>query len=1485
MIRNFRSFVHTLKRTKTIIRWIIWASLCLYVCFIVLSHLPVVQKMMGREVAKALSEKLGTQVQVGQIDLGILNHIIVDDVLIYDQRDKEMLRAGRLAARIDLITLVKNKKIAISSAQIFGLKADFYKQTATSPANYQFALDSLASKDTTSHTPLDLHIQRLIVRNGSIRYNQQDIPPTRQRFNPKHIELNKLSAQLIINRLTDTGIDAEIKHLSFVESTGLTLKDLSLQAIIKKNQAKISGISISLPQSNIQINNISAVYRGKKRSPFNLLQLHAKINLAPSTLTPSDLASFLPALKNISEPIKLRAQADLTSGIVNLKDIYLSSPKKNLTLSAQGRIENISTLSKWDIHIKKFDISNLFIRLIFKTLQKNFPERLNNLGNIAFRGTAKCKNMHYRVNGELSTLAGKTSLDIFTGEDFFSVAAHTKHFDLGKVLGDNKFHYISMNAKISGKKDLSTLSAQGIMPQFDYQGYSYKNLYINGKYAKDCFDGKLSIEDPNGFLSFEGQVNHIKAFINKKQPLAAHCNLIARGLNLPALNLSQDLGGKLLNFDAAVDGAGSTLDDLTGKLNFHNVNVQDGKKKIQLNHLNITTHTSLLSKSLQINSDFGSAYISGSYQYENLHKDFIGILRYYLPALTPLIPNNLIFNSNNSYNFNIKLVNSDLLKQQFGIDIQTLSPIEVKGSINTRSQDIDLGLHMPDISFDNQHFGNTNATVHSADGTLHAHIITEKYGKNGRQVAIELSGIAHHNNISATTDINIDGKKKIYGGFNYEAQLFRSGGQLGVNLQFHPSEIVIDTVSLNVQPSDLTYTNKCLDINHFEVSNHNQHITINGQTTGSPSDSLLIQLKDIDVPYILDLVNFHSVDFDGIASGSLAVKSAFTNPIATGNLEVKDFKFNNGDMGTLFANVNYNNKEGKLHIDAKAKAAQDSYTDVKGYVDIKNSYINLPIYAHGTHLYFLKQFCGSFMDNIQATAQGWCKVVGPLSDVNIEGDMYASGNIDITTIGTTYNLRNCRVRIIPNEIIFERDSVLDRDGHIGIVTGGLHHQALRHLTYDISIEAQNLLAYDFPKKQGNNTFWGVVYGTGQCNIHGRSGEITMNIDATPNRNSYITYNASTNGAIDESSFIKWRDVTPDSVSEPTTALPKTNNGKASANFSSDLHLNFLINTTPDFTLGVLMDETTGDNIALNGTGGIRATYYNKGGFQMFGNYNVDYGTYNLTIQNIIKKQFVFQPGSVLSFGGDPFEAALNLKGVYNLKSVPLSDLSLGHSFTSNNIRVDCLLNIGGTAAAPSVSFGLELPSLSTDAQQMIHSLLNSEQDLNQQVLYLLAFGRFSPQGNNNAVQEGAAAQSQTSLAMQSLLSGTLSQQINTVLSNVVKNNNWNFGANIATGNEGFDNAEYEGTLSGSLLNNRLLFNGEFGYRDNVATNSSSFIGDFDIRYLLYPTGNLALRFYNHTNDRYFTRNSLTTQGIGLIIKKDFTTIWDLLGLKRKKQKK
>lgn len=61
--------------------------------------------------------------------------------------------------------------------------------------------------------------------------------------------------------------------------------------------------------------------------------------------------------------------------------------------------------------------------------------------------------------------------------------------------------------------------------------------------------------------------------------------------------------------------------------------------------------------------------------------------------------------------------------------------------------------------------------------------------------------------------------------------------------------------------------------------------------------------------------------------------------------------------------------------------------------------------------------------------------------------------------------------------------------------------------------------------------------------------------------------------------------------------------------------------TPDATLRVLMDKNTNDYIALNGTGTIRASYFNKGSFDMFGTYTIDHGVYTLTIQNIIKRYF------------------------------------------------------------------------------------------------------------------------------------------------------------------------------------------------------------------------------------------------------------------------
>lgn len=101
--------------------------------------------------------------------------------------------------------------------------------------------------------------------------------------------------------------------------------------------------------------------------------------------------------------------------------------------------------------------------------------------------------------------------------------------------------------------------------------------------------------------------------------------------------------------------------------------------------------------------------------------------------------------------------------------------------------------------------------------------------------------------------------------------------------------------------------------------------------------------------------------------------------------------------------------------------------------------------------------------------------------------------------------------------------------------------------------------------------------------------------------------------------------------------------------------------------------------------------------------------------------------------------------------------------------------------------------------------------------------------------------------------------------------NWSISPKVRSERGDFTDLEVDLYLSSQLLNNRLLFNGSFGYRDS-RYNTTNFIGDFDIEYLLTENGNLRLKGYNHFNDRNHTmRTAITTQGLGLIYKHDFNT--------------
>ena len=1431
-----------MKKFKHICNGIIWTLIVLYLLLIVLMHLPSVQTFLGKEVAEALADKFGTKVEVGKVNLGFFNRIIIDDVMMYDQQGDSLIYASRLSAKIDYMAATQGK-ISVSSAQIFGLRANLYRQTAKSPANFQFVLDSLASKDTTQHKPLDLHIGSLIIRRGAIAYNQRDVAPRSGVFSPQHIRVSELSSHILLNHVTDNSIDLLLKKLSFKDESGFKLQSLHFKLQADRQKATLKEFRLLMPRSELVLDDLKATYRfeGKRFIPESL---HFEGGIQQSKITFADVASLVPALRHFDDAVFVSSRFSGTAKSISVPSLNLRTGSGSINLQARGSYSHASSHPAWNADIANLNLSPAGVEFLAENLgsKVKIPKEIQRLGTIHLTGKAKGYEKVLSAKGNIETDAGNISLQAVKNDDRIKASVDTRGVNLGRILDNRKLG--TVEARIDAHGSMKHIFAKGNIARFDYGNYDFHNIEIDGDYDMKALRGTASIADPNVNLSVKGDYH---------------------------------LGSRLYALDAAINHLRPTV-----------LGMKMHDPSYSLDNISISANNKGKEGHLDVEAPFVSLYARGQYDLTTIYGSIMRLVADKLPTIPGISKH--AAKGYNDFTLQANITSAEVLQRMFGLPLSLSLPVHINGNISDAEKNVNLYINAPNFSWDGSAFHDANIELNTIGDSLRMEARISQGLPYEKAPVYRLRAAAADNNLSTLLYYaNQSSKLPITGKIDARTQFFTSdNGATGVHVTVNPSEIMLGEKKWLLNPADIIYRKNELTVDMLNFSHGDQHIIINGKATPQASDSIVADLKDVDVAYILNLVNFHSVDFAGKASGKAVVKSIFQTPEAYANLDVKDFVFENGPLGTLHAKAAYDNQEGQINIDATAEDGPEHLTVINGYVSPKRNYIDLGIEAHNTSLKFMENFCGSFLNNVEAWCKGKLNVVGDLKNINLVGDVVAHGRMHMKQLGTDYTFNHLRAHAIPDDIQFEGDSIYDshyngKHSHFALIRGGIHHKHLTRLSYDLDIDANNFLGFD-THEFGDDTFYGTVFATGTVGIHGKSGETIIDIDATPEPHSIFVYNVASPDAISAGSFIHWNDATPYIYRPYSPDSDKNKKKDSSSDFSSDMRINFLVNTNPNLTLKLMMDDQTGDYITLNGNGVIRANYYNKGGLDMFGNYVVDHGQYKLTIQNIIKKDFDFQPGGTIAFGGDPYNAPLNLQAKYTVNGVPLSDLNIGRSFSSNNIRVDCLMDITGTPGAPKVDFSMDLPTVNSDAKQMIYSVINSQEEMNQQVLYLLGIGRFYTQTKNNQTSEDASQQSQTSLAMQSLLSGTISQQINNVLSSFVNSSNWNFGANISTGNEGFNNAEYEGILSGRLLNNRLLFNGQFGYRDN-ANATQSFIGDFDLRYLIFPNGNLSIHVYNQTNDRYFTRNSLNTQGVGLIMKKDFFNLRNLLGIKKKSKDK
>lgn len=643
----------TLKRFKHIISCIIWTIFALYVILIVLLHLPPVQTFLGSTVATALAQKFGTEVSVGKINLGFFNRIIIDDVKMLDQKGDSMIYASRLSAKVDLLPL-KDGKISVSSAQLFGLRANIYRQNAKSDMNIQFMLDSLASKDTTQHKPLDLRIGSVIIRHGSIAYNQRDIASAAGVFSPQHIGISNLSAHIALHHLTDNDIHLSIKKIAFTDKSGLQVKNLRFKVNADKHQARLSDFQLELPKSKLELEDLIATYRtdGKGKLISETLQFEGGIK--PSLITLSDVACFAPILRKWNDALYIDTHFSGTSTSARIHQLHFKTQSGSILLKANAKASDWNRKLHWLANIETLKVSDEGVEQIAANLgsQVKIPKEVLRLGNIYYKGVISGKGKsQIGTKGVLRTDAGNVEIDAHQNGKQLYAKVDTKGINLGKILDNAKLGIIAAHITAQGTKE--HLVAKGEIPLFDFNNYRFSNIRLDGSYNKGLIDGLASIADPNINLQVAGKFS-----IPKKQYEAQ--------LNLAHLQPTV-LGVKMAD------------------------------NTYTLNDIQVSAKNEGADSYLDLEAPFANIHVKGQYDYGTLVQTMTNMLASKLPTLPGI--GKTSDKARNNFCIEAEIASTEILQRMLGVPLDIQQPVVIDGNISDLDRSVNLTAQLPAFSY------------------------------------------------------------------------------------------------------------------------------------------------------------------------------------------------------------------------------------------------------------------------------------------------------------------------------------------------------------------------------------------------------------------------------------------------------------------------------------------------------------------------------------------------------------------------------------------------------------------------------------------------------------------------------------------------------------------------------------------------------------------------------------------------------------------
>ncbi|MDR3339797.1 MAG: translocation/assembly module TamB domain-containing protein [Candidatus Symbiothrix sp.] len=1474
-----------------IFKRIVWGLLLFSAVFYAipagLLQTPYFQKNISYKIAHYLENKLKTKVTIRQVELGLFNKLILKDVYLEDQSGDTLFEAKRIAAGFDLLPFFK-KKWRFNSLQLFTFHFNLNKETDDSPLNIQYIIDAFAKQDTTqTDNSIDLQINTLSLRSGVFSYCIKSVPQIPDKFNAKNILLKDIFSKIHIHTVTDKNLAIQVNKLGFKEQSGFQVKNIAFDLTADRDSAFINKLSLNLDKSSLSFSDISADYSQINAKGKGLKNTILQFRLMNSGIVLNELTAFVPAFSQFEDKINIEGDFSGNPDAIVIKNLYCRYYNR-LMIRANANIRNLFDANPDAIFISGAVEESFFSpegleRIINNFSKKPFslPASVKQMENAGFSGEINGFLNHLETSGILNTGIGNIVANVTIGKDktqFIKGQISSESLRLNKLLNDEKYGEIvfdiHLDAKQTEAKKFSGI-VDGNVEKFVYKGYTYNNLNVDGEFSENSFQGLLDLDSSEGKIQAKG------LFDFNGENAEFKFTAKATDLQLDKLNLTQKFTNPLLSFDLNADFTGNNPDNLLGLISLTDLQFSSDKGSYFLDSLLLRTTQSEQEKILSIHSEIMRGEIRGNYAFSTVLPAIKRTFAAYLPSLfEPGLPDNK--NTENSFTVDITIGDMTAFSTILALPFSLKNQTRIIGEYSDSKDIFNLKVDIPEVKIAGSTIELGRITLQkekkfallAIEGTQ----LQKKNDRIGFNVRMEAS-----NNV-VNTSFNWVGNSQKYKGKIDLSALFskKNHSALQTEIAIHRSELVFNDSVWTLHPAVLLIDSSSIKIDHLQAGHEEQYIKINGAVSHNPQETLAVELNKMDLEYIFKSLNIKSLEFGGLATGYVNAQDIYHTKKLYTHLAVNDFAFNNVVFGDL--NLSGNWDDVNQGVMMNGYVYQDDSTDVRisGIIYPVKEELSIHFDARNTNAAFLRKYLNSVTQNLTGSFSGHLHLFGNLNKPTIEGDAFAKNcRFGIEYLNTYYSFTDS-VKCFPDEIRIKNVSLFDEKGKAALVNGYVRHHLFDDFRFSANIAFDNFMVFNATKTK-NPMFYGTAYGNGTATISGTEDLVNIDVSMQNTDNTRMVLNFMDEPDVMDYDFIRFIPPKVDPVKNkdkitPVIFTPVNLNNT----FKTEIRLNLLLNATAQASLEIVTDPLSGDKISGYGTGNMQIQYGTKTPLKVLGNYAIERGKYNFSLQKVVFRNFDIQEGSSVTFTGDPYNAEMDIRANYTV-SANLGDLDqqLLEQSARNNIPVNCILQLTGPLVRPSISFDLDLPAATSELNRQVKSYIRTEDMMNRQIVYLLVLGRFytSPE----YTREDSRFNNDLSL-----LTSTLSAQVSNMLGLL---SDKLVGIKFHQAYEGEQTStEVEVLLSSQLLNNRLIINGNFGYLDNPYLNNGDqknipLVGDFDLEYKLTESGEIRLKGYNHYNYRNYesfysmTPYSMTpkmTQGVGILFRKNFNHFSDLL---------